>query len=423
MQAMWCSLHVFLVIVSSTVVMGEGTSEKVDISDSTEPTSFVTSLDVQGQSTSKTLEISGSTKPTSVETSAITLQSTRATLKISDSTEPTSVVTSVDVLGQSTRETLEISNATEPTSVGVTQSLSSTVSLPTPSTLYPTSAPIDVTTGSPEHLTSTTGAPTTRTSVYSTMGYLSQTTQDVNSSQQPTTYLIELSASPGLEAVTNASQEPTFTNGSEHWATDDPGNDTDLPEITSFSTPVTNTSEAAVFLGPGINGKTQSPPTSKMTSATKQTPDFHSTTTSATTNTAITSRGNLKSTTPFVHDVTKVTTRNYNRLTTAQAATKKIGLVTQCLIVIAILAGICTIFVICTIVLCTKLSTQRHNYRVNQMNGTELICISALLPEEERKMRKKLRPKRLRDFKETMTGQTSDTDDDDLTLQSFVTEH
>ncbi|XP_072921928.1 uncharacterized protein [Hemitrygon akajei] len=403
MRAMWCCLPVFLAVLYNMAVMGESTSAKPD---TTEPTSVVTTADVLGRSTRQTLETSRST---SIVTSVSALQSTRATLQTTDSTEQTSVVTSAKVQGQTTSETLESSHPTEPTS-GVTQN---PTSLPTPSTPYLTSAHAEDTTESPVQFTSTTDPPTTRTSSYSTEEYLIQTTQGVSSSQQPTTDVMELSTSPGIKEETSVSQEPTVTNRSEQWTTADPAN---VSEVTSFSTPVTNISEVDGILGSGVRGKTQSPPTSTITSTT-----MHSTTTAATPSKA--SRSKVTTAIPIVNDVTKVTTKNYNRLTTAQAATKKISLVTQCLIVIAILAGICTIFVICTIVLCTKLSTQRHNYRINQMNGTELICISALLPEEERKMRKKLRPKRLRDLRETMIGQASDTDDDDLTLQSFVTEH
>ncbi|XP_062890130.1 P-selectin glycoprotein ligand 1 [Mobula hypostoma] len=385
MQAMWCRLSVLLAVVSSVAVMGESTSAKPG---TTEPTSVVTTADALGQSIGKMPDTSSSTKPISVATSVSVLQSTRTTLQTTDSTEQTSVVTSAKALGQTTSETLEVSHSTQPASTGVTQNPSSTTSLPAPLTLYRSST---------STLTSTTDPRI-------------QTAQGVNSSQQPTTDAIGLSASTGLEEGTSTSQEPTVTDRSEQWTTADPAS---VSEVTSFSTPVTNISEGNGILGPGVKGKTQSPPTSMITSAT--------TTTAATSSKA--SGSKVTSAVPVVNHLTKVTTKNYNRLTTAQATTKKISLVTQCLIVIAILAGICTIFVICTIVLCTKLSTQRHNYRVNQMNGTELMCISALLPEEERKMRKKLRPKRLRDLKETMTGQNSDTDDDDLTLQSFVTEH
>ncbi|XP_069788864.1 P-selectin glycoprotein ligand 1 [Narcine bancroftii] len=414
MKTLWSILPLLLTVVSSMVVVGQTTRKLLEKSDTTEPSSAVTSIKALEQTTRKSLERSDTTEPSSAVTSIKALeQTTRKSLEKSDTTEPSSAVTSIKALEQTTRKSLERSDSTEPVSTGVTQSPSSysesrIVSLASLSPLSPTRAPTGDTTRSPDQLTSTKGIPTTGTLFYSTTGHLSQASQNVNSSI------------PGHEAETNSSQETSFSPRTEHWTTDDLVNDTGIPEIISFSTPVTNASGIDGFIVPGVQEKTQSPPTSVMTSSKRQPPDFHSTaaTTSTTSN-----RGNVTSIIPLVNEVTKVTTRNYKRLTTAEAATKKIGLVTQCLIVIAILAGICTIFVICTIVLCTKLSSQRHNYRVNQMNGTELICISALLPEEERKMRKKLRPKRLKDFKESMARQTSDTDDDDLTLQSFVTEH
>ncbi|XP_067862108.1 P-selectin glycoprotein ligand 1-like [Heptranchias perlo] len=341
------------------------------------------------------------------------------------------VVAGVVVMGQSSTETLEISDLTEPISVGVTQSPSddsesTTESSAILSTLSLTSTSLTDETGSPVQPASTTATPTAITSVYSATGYLSNTTQDFSASQQVSTDLIELVTSPGFEAETVVSQASSSTNGSELWA-DELGNATGMPEVTSASTAVTNTSEiGGLLVHPDVKAKTQSPPTSKMTSTKKHTTGFRPATTAVPSTTAITKRKEsipLKPTISFVSKITKAATRSYNRLSTAQATTKKIGLVTQCLIAIAILAGVCTIFVICTIVLCTKLSSQTQGYRVNRTNGTELMCISALLPEEERKLRKKMKPKRLRDFKMTTVGQTSESDDDDLTLHSFVTEH
>ncbi|XP_078277348.1 uncharacterized protein LOC144605714 [Rhinoraja longicauda] len=385
------SLPVLLVVVSSLAVMGQDTSEAPEF-----PTS--TSADTSSATPQSTLEKSESTAPKSPVESVTGPHSTSETTQLSDST---SVATSADVPEQQTTwKTFENSRPPEPTSTAVTPSPSTHSenirgSSATVSSQFPTTAHIDDTTGSTDQLTSRTTVSTV--GVHSTEGYLSQTTQENSSSQPATTNLTESSTTPGLDVGTNESETDITTT-----------------EVTSFSTPTTNTSEAGGFLAPGVMGKTQPPPSSGMTSTKKQTLVARPTTAAST---AVTSSGKPRATIPAA---AKVTTRSHM---TAQVVTKKISLVTQCLIVIAFLAGVCTIFVICTIVLCTKLSAQRHNYRVNQRNGTELICISSLLPEEERKMRKKLRPKRLRDFKETLTGKSSDSDDDDLTLQSFVTEH
>lgn len=394
---MWCSLSALLVVLPCLAVMGQDTSDAPAL-----PTS--TSADTSTVTSHNALEKSESTVPKSLVESVTNPRSTsETTARLSDST---SVTTVADVSQQqSTWKPVAYSHPPETTSTAVTPSPSThsaniRESSPTVSSQSPTTAHIEDTTGSTIQLTSrTVGA-------LSTTGYLSQTTQGQTSSQPTTTHLMESSTTPGPEVGTN-------TNGSVHWATDEPKTDLTTTEVTSFSTPTTNTSEG--LLGPGVRGKGQHPPSRGVTSTKTPTPHARPTTTAST---AVTSSGKLR---PAIPTAFRVTTRSRDRHTTAQAATKKIGLVTQCLIVIAFLAGLCTIFVICTIVLCTKLSAQRHNYRVNQMNGTELVCISALLPEEERKMRKKLRPKRLRDF--TEAGKSSDTDDDDLTLHSFVTEH
>uniref|UniRef100_A0AAY4BCT4 P-selectin glycoprotein ligand 1 n=1 Tax=Denticeps clupeoides TaxID=299321 RepID=A0AAY4BCT4_9TELE len=58
------------------------------------------------------------------------------------------------------------------------------------------------------------------------------------------------------------------------------------------------------------------------------------------------------------------------------------GLVSQCLIAIASLAGLATVFMVCSIVLCTKISTLRHRYRLMaDQQGTEMVRMSAWLPD------------------------------------------
>uniref|UniRef100_A0A3P8WHA1 P-selectin glycoprotein ligand 1 n=1 Tax=Cynoglossus semilaevis TaxID=244447 RepID=A0A3P8WHA1_CYNSE len=56
------------------------------------------------------------------------------------------------------------------------------------------------------------------------------------------------------------------------------------------------------------------------------------------------------------------------------------GLVKQCLIIVACLAVLTTIFMVSTIVLCTKVSTRKYKLRRPQQS-TEMMCISSLLPE------------------------------------------
>ncbi|MBN3316677.1 SELPL protein, partial [Atractosteus spatula] len=99
---------------------------------------------------------------------------------------------------------------------------------------------------------------------------------------------------------------------------------------------------------------------------------------------------------------------------------KRDGLVSQCLIAIAVLAGVATIFMVCTIVLCTKLSSNKQRYRVKEANGTELVCISALLPDGSNSYRS--RPKTQKS-NGALFPTTDDSEGDDLTLHSFLPDH
>lgn len=67
-----------------------------------------------------------------------------------------------------------------------------------------------------------------------------------------------------------------------------------------------------------------------------------------------------------------------------QSPGQKHTLVSHCLIAIASLAGLATLFMACSIVLCTKLSAARQRYRYHMRSGgegTEMVCISALMPD------------------------------------------
>ncbi|XP_078083441.1 P-selectin glycoprotein ligand 1 [Mustelus asterias] len=431
MSWLWCSLPVFLAVVAGMVVAGQTTRETLGATDSTEPApeeatqnpSKFSESTTENSATPPPLDPSSATVPPLDPSSATVppLDPSSATVPPLDSSsaspqplDPSSASFSPPDPSSATPQPLDPSSATPPPL---------DPSSAAPSSLDPTSTPLANGTGSPIQLASTAGTPTTSTSVHSTTGVLSHTTQDFNASQQASTVLTELSTFLSLETETDVSQGSSPTNGSQHWTTEHPGTETDTPQVSSASTAVTNTSELGGYVHLDVQVKTQPPPTSTLTSTKEQPTGSYLVTTEATTTEANESIP-LKPTTSLASKAFKTTTRSYSRLSTAQVATKKMSLVAQCLIAIAILAGVCTIFVICTVVLCTKLSSQRRNYRVNSANGTELICISALLPEEERQLRRKMRPKRLREhLKETAAGYNSDSDDDDLTLHSFVTEH
>ncbi|XP_062334348.1 P-selectin glycoprotein ligand 1 [Osmerus eperlanus] len=98
------------------------------------------------------------------------------------------------------------------------------------------------------------------------------------------------------------------------------------------------------------------------------------------------------------------------------------GLVSMCLIAIVSLAGLATIFMVSTIILCTKLSSRKHMYKMRDgQRGIEMTCISALLPEINREV---LGRSRIHNGNRGLLyGGELDSDNDggdDLTLNSFL---
>ncbi|CAB1447771.1 unnamed protein product [Pleuronectes platessa] len=65
----------------------------------------------------------------------------------------------------------------------------------------------------------------------------------------------------------------------------------------------------------------------------------------------------------------------------AQACSTR-GAVSHCLIAIASLAVLACIFMVSTVILCTKLSSRRYKVK-RPKESTEMMCISTLLPEED----------------------------------------
>lgn len=109
-------------------------------------------------------------------------------------------------------------------------------------------------------------------------------------------------------------------------------------------------------------------------------------------------------------------------LQTAVPGQKQQGLVSNCLIAIASLAGLATFFMVCSIILCTKLSGAKHRYRLRSCGGegTEMVCISSLLPDGEGVV---VRPKipKSNGALIPITDVDGDSDcGDNLTLNSFL---
>ncbi|KAK1160123.1 P-selectin glycoprotein ligand 1-like [Acipenser oxyrinchus oxyrinchus] len=96
---------------------------------------------------------------------------------------------------------------------------------------------------------------------------------------------------------------------------------------------------------------------------------------------------------------------------------RKGGLVSHCLIAIAVLAAVATIFIICTIVLCTKLSSTKQKYMMRECQGTEMMCISALLSDAEALPRNKAKSSKSNG---RLITNVEDSEGDDLTLHSFL---
>nr|XP_020441380.1 P-selectin glycoprotein ligand 1 [Monopterus albus]XP_020441381.1 P-selectin glycoprotein ligand 1 [Monopterus albus] len=97
------------------------------------------------------------------------------------------------------------------------------------------------------------------------------------------------------------------------------------------------------------------------------------------------------------------------------------GVVKHCLIVIASLAGLATIFMVSTIVLCAKLSSRKYKLKKPQQ-ATEMMCISALLPERNYSYARQRNPV-TNGVRVILTGEDSDEEGgDNLTLSSFLPE-
>ncbi|XP_026541273.1 P-selectin glycoprotein ligand 1 [Notechis scutatus] len=103
-------------------------------------------------------------------------------------------------------------------------------------------------------------------------------------------------------------------------------------------------------------------------------------------------------------------------------------LIGKCLLAILLLALVAAIFIVCSGVLAIMLWRQRRAYRLGQANHTEMVCISSLLSaekeeeeeeEEERRRRRRSKVKRVQ-----LLGDTaSETEADNLTLNSFLPDH
>lgn len=98
------------------------------------------------------------------------------------------------------------------------------------------------------------------------------------------------------------------------------------------------------------------------------------------------------------------------------------SVVKHCLIIIACLAALSTIFIISTIALCMKLSSKKYKMKKRQQ-GTEMICISSLLPEKNYTYTRHRNPVSNGVLVLPGLGDSDDDLGDNLTLSSFLPEN
>ncbi|XP_068190233.1 P-selectin glycoprotein ligand 1-like [Antennarius striatus] len=94
----------------------------------------------------------------------------------------------------------------------------------------------------------------------------------------------------------------------------------------------------------------------------------------------------------------------------------------RCLIVIASLAGLATVFMVSTIILCAKLSTRKYKVRRPQQ-ATEMVSISALMPEMSYSYLRPRNPVTNGVLVMRGDGDSDEDGDDNMTLSSFLPEN
>lgn len=288
----------------------------------------------------------------------------------------------------STLTDLTSSNATASAASLATVSLSQPTSTTQPevtSSLYSTASPSRPTQTSafPQNLSSPSASPAPTVTVNST----SEAAPVFDSTASPVT-TSETSAASTQRSSTSQYASVTETHISMSEFTDPGGSSsTAEPPAVSSSTESANTTTSAAGIFIPHVPKRLPIPTPKSTPATAAVP-----------------REASKS--PPSTEVQTCSTR---------------GVVKTCLIAIASLAALATIFIVSTIILCTKLSARK--YKVKPQPATEMMCISALLPERTYTYTRQRN--RVTNGVLVMHGSGDSDEDggDNLTLSSFLPEN
>lgn len=245
----------------------------------------------------------------------------------------------------------------------------------------------------------------------------SATSSAANSTQTPV--FIQDLTSPSASATTAMTENPT----SEAAPASEPtsrATSTTGAEVSSTSQPVSGTNiSTSQFPDSAGSGSTAETPTASFST------DSAATTAAAVSTSAagilihrVPKRGSIPTT-----NSTTTASREVSPSTEVQPCSTR-GIVKQCLIAVAALAVFGTIFMVSTIVLCAKLSARKYKLK-KPLPATEMMCISALLPESDFTYTRHRNPARPTNGVLVIhAGGDSDEDvGDNLTLSSFLPEN
>ncbi|KAG8010691.1 P-selectin glycoprotein ligand 1 [Nibea albiflora] len=256
------------------------------------------------------------------------------------------------------------------------------------------------------------------TTASSSAPQLLHTSTAVNEAATPST-------SSSIASLDNATQtsvlNQTFSSPSASTAATTSANltfaTTNSTELSSKSQPVSVTSThifTSEFTGTaGLSSTTE--PTTTTTSQTNST-----NTTAASNSTILIPRVPKRLPIPTSKSTPATTTVSRGASSNTEAKTCSTrGVVKQCLIAIASLAALATIFMVSTIVLCTKLSARKYKVTKPQ-TATEMMCISSLLPEREYIYTRQRNPVSNGVLVMHHGGDSDEDAGDNLTLSSFL---
>ncbi|MED6269081.1 hypothetical protein CHARACLAT_029395 [Characodon lateralis] len=206
-------------------------------------------------------------------------------------------------------------------------------------------------------------------------------------------------------------------------------------EVPSTTSLITSTQRASTFSGSTASVPTSGTVQSTSTELSSPSPSVPARTTFSSTSTGpVSNTTTANSTSPAGGLIPRThQSRRYSSTTKAPCEPSKgstssevlpcstRGVVKQCLIIIAALAVVATIFIVSTIILCIKLTTKKYKVRKPQQ-ATEMMCISSLLPDKSHTYTRQRHPV----SNGVLVFPAGDSDEeggDNLTLSSFLPEN